>query len=260
MSSWSASLDGLTLLDRARTPGCTARLCDAIACIDAAADEVDAIALLRQATEALGGRGALFTSVTRDDATFGSYRSLLACDPLWAHEYARNGWCKDDPWLLYASRHSAPVRASEIVPSDSRQRVVVDAAATHGFASAMIVPAPSSHGPSRIGLLCIGSDKPGYFENPGYVLVKPLVRGLAMELHDWWHRWMTRDLIARAHITGEDLVLLQHEAQGHGSKLIATELRTEAKTIDCRFQRLNTRLGVANRRDAVRLGRLYGLI
>ena len=260
MTSWPTPFDDLALVDRARSPECTARLCDAISCVDSAADEVAVIALLRQAAAAIGGRGAFFTTVTRDDATFASYRSLLACDPLWAIEYARNGWCANDPWLLYASRHSAPALASEITPTDARQQAVVDAAAAHGFASALIVPAPSSHGPSRVGLLCVGSDKRGYFENPGYRLVKPLARSLAMELHDWWHRWTTHELLDRAHITADDLVLLQHEANGHGSKHIATELRTEAKTIDCRFQRLNARLGVANRRDAMRLSRLYGLI
>ena len=96
-------------------------------------------ALLRQAAVAIGGCGAYFTTVTRDDSTFASYRSLLACDPLWAIEYARNGWCANDPWLLYASRHSAPARASEIVPSDTRQQAVVDAATAHGFASALIL-------------------------------------------------------------------------------------------------------------------------
>jgi DNA-binding NarL/FixJ family response regulator len=51
-----------------------------------------------------------------------------------------------------------------------------------------------------------------------------------------------------------------HEEQGHGSKIIAAELGTEAKTIDCRFQRLNAKLEAPNRRAAVRVAKLYGLI
>ena len=81
-----------------------------------------------------------------------------------------------------------------------------------------------------------------------------------MELHDWCHGRMRRELRVRAHLTNDDLLLLQHEADGHGSKEIARALHTLPITIDCRFQRLNNRLGVANRRDAVRLARLYELI
>jgi hypothetical protein len=37
-------------------------------------------------------------------------------------------------------------------------------------------------------------------------------------------------------------------------------MNTEAKTIDCRFQRVSSKLGAPNRRAAVRLARLYGLL
>ena len=55
-------------------------------------------------------------------------------------------------------------------------------------------------------------------------------------------------------------MLLQHEARGHGSEVIAAELHTEAKTIDCRFQRLNAKLGAPTRRAGVRIARIYGLL
>ena len=42
--------------------------------------------------------------------------------------------------------------------------------------------------------------------------------------------------------------------------MIAAALKTEAKTIDCRFQRVSAKLGAQNRRAAVRLARLYGLL
>ena len=67
-------------------------------------------------------------------------------------------------------------------------------------------------------------------------------------------------LIERAHLTERDIELMRHEQAGHGSKRIAAALLAEPKTIDCRFHRLNVRLGVANRRDAVRLCQRYGLL
>ena len=73
--------------------------------------------------------------------------------------------------------------------------------------------------------------------------------------------WVLRDELVRStRITREEVALLQHEALGHGSKVIAAELHTEATTIDCRFQRLNAKLGAPNRRAALRIARLYGLL
>ena len=67
-------------------------------------------------------------------------------------------------------------------------------------------------------------------------------------------------MMARVKITNDDLTLLRHEQQGHSSKSIAAALNTLPRTIDCRFQRLTSRLGMANRRTAVRFAELYGLI
>lgn len=260
MTSFTPNGERLSLLERTRSADCHAQFCDAVGRIELAADEAEAIYLLRQTMERLGAEGAVFTSFIRDDAMFASYRYLLACDPRWGAEYARNAWCADDPWVKYAMQCSNPIRASEMAPKTPRQQVVVDAAAEYGFRSAVIVPAPSSAGQARVGVLCIGSATAGYFEGEGYAAVKVLARPLAMELHEWWHRRIKQELIARVHITDDDLVLLRHEDDCHSSKVIAITLNTEAKTIDCRFQRLSARLGVANRRDAVRLAKLYGLI
>lgn len=245
---------------RARCAECSMQVCAAVARLGLARHEAEAITCLKLATARLGADAAMYTSFVRDDATLASYRSLLACDPRWAAEYAKNGWCADDPWLHYALHCSEPVRASELTTLTPRQRLVANAAAEYGFRSAVIVPTPSPAGQSRVGVLCLGSASEGYFEDEAYGLIKALVRGLAMELQDWWHHCIRRDLLARSHITDEELDLLRHEALGHSSKVIANALGTEPKTIDCRFQRLNVKLGAANRRDAMRMGILYGLI
>ncbi len=69
-----------------------------------------------------------------------------------------------------------------------------------------------------------------------------------------------RELIARAHITLSDLALLRHQCQGHSSKRIAAELHVSRSSINSRFQRMNTKLGVPNRKMAARLAAECGLI
>lgn len=208
----------------------------------------------------LAADSAVFMSFLRDDATLASYRSLVACDPLWSAEYARKQWFEDDPWLRHAMGDSEPIRSSELVLHSPREEAFIEAAARAGFASVVIAPAPSSHGPSRVGVLALGSATPGFFDGDGYATVRVLARALAMELHAWLARSILRELIDKARITADDIALLRHEEAGHSSKMIAAALKTEAKTIDCRFQRVSAKLGAQNRRAAVRLARLYGLL
>ena len=214
----------------------------------------------RGAVGDLAADAAVFMSFLRDDATLASYRSLIACDPVWTAEYARQQWFEDDPWLRHAMGDSEPIRSSELVLHSPREEAFVEAVSGVGFASAVIAPAPSSHGPSRVGVLALGSATPGFFDGEGYPTVRVLARALAMELHAWLARSIRRELIDKAHITADDIALLRHEAAGHSSKVIAACLKTEAKTIDCRFQRVSAKLGAPNRRAAVRLARPYGLL
>lgn len=220
----------------------------------------DAVDLLARASQRLGASSSCFLSFVRDADSSAAYRMLLACDPRWGTEYMSNGWFEIDPWLSYALHAEEPILASALTPQTDAQRAMVASAADHGLRSVVIAPAPSAAGGSRVGVLYVGSDVAGYFEGDGYRNVRPLAQALAMELHAWWTRTLRRELVRRARITDDDLVLLRHEALGHGSKLIAVDLHTEAKTIDCRFQRLNAKLGAPNRRAAVTIARLYGLL
>lgn len=249
-----------TLGERVAEADYAAKVCAAVARIGAAPDASAVLGAMKCAVNCLGADGGVFTSFVRDDATSLSYRSLLACDSLWGVEYARNGRFLDDAWLHYALCNASAIHASELTPSIPAQRTFCETAAKLGFASAVIVPAPSAAGHSRLGVLCLGSATEGYFEADGYLLFRCLAQGLAMELHHWWYRRIRDELIAKVKITADDLTLLRHEQQGHSSKVIAIALNTLAKTIDCRFQRLTSRLGMANRRAAVRYAELYGLI
>jgi DNA-binding CsgD family transcriptional regulator len=224
-------------------------------------EAADAVDLLARGTENLGASSSCFISFVRDaDGSAAAYRMLLACDARWGTEYLRNQWFETDPWLSYAMRSEVPILASALLAETDAERAMVGSAAVHGFRSVVIAPAPSAAGISRTGLLYVGSHVDGFFEGERYRRLRPLAQALAMVLHEWWMRVLRNELMRKARITGEDMALLHHEARGHGSKVIAAELHTEAKTIDCRFQRLNAKLGAPNRRAAVRIARIYGLL
>lgn len=219
-----------------------------------------AMQLFRTAIGHMGIQSGVFMSHLRDDATRSSYRSLLVCDPIWAAEYAQSSRQDHDPWLRHARHHTEPIRSSELQLFSEQEQAFADRSAALGFRSALIVPAPSCVGLSRVGVLCLGSDAPGFFDDEGYPLLRVLARALAMELHRWVHRSMQEELRARSRLTRADLELLRHEADGRSSKAIGVMLNLEAKTIDCRFQRLNAKLDAPDRRTAVRIAKLYGLL
>lgn len=242
------------------TPDYFGRVSEVVQKVPTASDEAEAVCLLNEAAQRMGADAAAFVSFIRDDGSHESYRFLLACDPVWCHEYEKHAWYANDPWLSYALNHSEPARASELPIGSRQQRAVVDLAVQFGFRSAVIVPAPSSGGLTRVGVLCLGSSTPCFFEGSGFTALKIAARGLAMELHEWWIGQIKRELILNARITEDDLALLRHERQGHGTKTIAAELNTSLPSIDSRFQRLNQKLGVPNRRSAAILAAEYGLI
>jgi DNA-binding NarL/FixJ family response regulator len=220
----------------------------------------EVIALFHEIVIALGANAGVFMSCLRDDATRSSLRSLWACDPAWAADYASHRWFEHDPWLRQASQTTEPFRSSDLNIVSEEDQAFTASAAARGFASALIAPAPSLVGPSRVGALYLGACSASHFDGDRFNHVRVLARALAMELHDWVAKAMREELLHGARLTEADLSLLRHEAVGHSSKVIGCELRVEAKTIDCRFQRLNAKLGVPDRRTAVRIARLYGLL
>ena len=225
-----------------------------------ASEHADVLHLLRRAARSLGAQSAYFVSVVRDGATLRESRHLLACDPTWCRHYLSGAGLAHDPWLAYATRQSHPIVASALTPRSPEQRRLVELAARSGFASALLVPAHSSAGHTRVSLLCLGSGDAGHFEGSGYRRARLGARLLAWELHDWWLARIRRDLVERARLPPTDLVLLHQQQLGHSSKRIAAELRISLPSINSRFQRLNVKLGVANRKLAASLACECGLI
>lgn len=225
-----------------------------------AKDQATVHALLTEGVRALGVENAVFVSFIRDNADLSACRFMLVCEPDWCRRYLDAGCFAHDPWLAYAAHHSEPISASSLPVLDAEGRRVIALAQQNGFTSAALVPAHSGAGHSRISLLCLGSTSPGFFEGEGFGRFRLGARLIAAEMHDWWLARIRRELIVKARITQADLELLRHEHQGHSSKRIAAELHVSKSSINSRFQRMNMKLGVPNRRLAARLAVECGLL
>ncbi|MCR5864537.1 LuxR C-terminal-related transcriptional regulator [Aquincola sp. J276] len=245
----------------ARSTTAAAELCE-LADSLVVAEEASAIAVLELASRVGGADAALFVWVVPGHKEQLWFRSLAALDHRWGASVLRRlheGPCN---WLAHAARSSEPllVRESADTHADGTAAAAASAA-TSGDSSiraAWLVPAPSPQSSDALGLLILASTDEARLDVTRAVL--PVYRALALALAEWFQRRGREELVQRAHLTDRDLELLRHEQMGHGSKRIAAALQAEPKTIDCRFHRLNVRLGVANRRDAVRLCQRYGLL
>lgn len=242
------------------SPGYADRVSAAAERIASALDPAAAQRLLIDGIAVLGAQNAFFASFVRDGADIAACRFMLACEPDGVRPSLEGRALLQDPWLTYATHHAAPVVASVLWAADRGGHELISPTHRQGFASTLLVPAHSGPGHSRIGLLALGSPLAGFFEGEGLPRFRIGARAVATELHDWWQARLRRDLIARSRLTPTELELLRHEHCGHSSKLIARELDLSPCAVDSRFQRINARLGVANRREAVRLAVECGLL
>lgn len=207
----------------------------------------------------LGADSGVFISAIKDDAARTSIRSLLACDPRWSIEYSRADWHDHDPWLRHAIDSQTPISGEELNVRPDEQDFIGRSTAL-GFASTIVAPAPSCFGGARFGVLVLGSESPNCFVGRDYQMVRIVARALAMELHEWLLRAVRDDLLERSQITPAEIDLLRHEAAGRTSKIIGFTLGVKPRIVDYRFQRLSAKLNVPDRRTAMRIARLYGLI
>lgn len=250
----------LPLRELSAAPDYAGRVSKAILDIEHASDPAAAVELLREAAIQMGADVAAFLSFIRDDKTHVSFRYLLACDPQWCVDFEEQAWYTDDPWLAYARSHSEPARGRDIVPTSPSQDKAIRLAERYGFCSTVIVPAPSSGGLSRVGLLSLGSTTPGYFDDEGFPILKLLARPLANVLQEWLTARLRHELLESSQLADEDIALLRHVSLGLGTKQIADLLSVSEASVNSRSQRLIGKLGVHNRKDAARLAAEYGVI
>jgi DNA-binding CsgD family transcriptional regulator len=185
------------------------------------------------------------------------YRSIFALDPDWSASALRRLHSGPCTWLAHAARSSEPQLVCPTL--DEGEEAIDGEDADSGPPRAIwLIPAPPPRGSDVLGLLMLAGKDEQQLDATSRLM--PVYRALALGLTDWFQRRGRDELIRRANLTDRDLDLLRRKSLGHGSKRIASALNAEPKTIDCRFHRLNVRLGVANRRDAVRLCQRYGLL
>lgn len=229
----------------------TLRLCRLVGSLRDGGDS-GGISALEVAAELGGFDATMFVSVV-PDGDHCWYQSFVAGDYAWCAAALRR-LLVDSAWLEYAARTSEPASMP------LARRPTGDAAENcqHAIAGAWVVPAPSPPSSDALGLLILQVHAPRRLADEHELM--SLYSALALALSEWVRRSTREALIERAHLTERDIELLRHELAGHGSKRIAAAQLAEPKTIDCRFHRLNARLGVTSRREAVRLCSRYGLL
>lgn len=252
------------LLDEPDCPGDSPRpspqaaafeLCELVKSL-VVADEASAIAALELAARAGGADAALFVWVIPEDDRCW-YRSIAALDPDWSASALRRLHSGPCTWLAHAARSSEPLLVCPNLDK-GEEEVERDDADSGPLRAIWLIPAPPPRVSDVLGILMFAGKDEQRLGATSRLM--PVYRALALGLTDWFQRQGRNELVQRAHLTDRDLDLLRYESLGHGSKRIASALNAEPKTIDCRFHRLNVRLGVANRRDAVRLCQRYGLL
>lgn len=237
--------------------------CDSVAELQHAEDEAAALDVLVRTAPLLHADSACFiASVLHAPPARWRHRMLAACDLAWASDYMRLGRYDHDPWLRYARGSLEPIIASELSASHGPQADTVRAAQEAGMRSVWIIPAPPLFDGAWTGALYLASGEEGFYEDNIRLAhrARVLAWALTMQLQQWMRARLRAEILAESRLTATDIELLRHEERGLGSKAIAAALRTQAKTIDCRFQRVNGKLGTASRREAWRIAKVYGVI
>lgn len=236
-----------------------AKVSDVALRIEPAADVGAVVDLLKQATRLIGADVASFLSCIQDDE-YRTCRFLLACDPAWFAEYDGRRWGTDDPWLQYCRTHAEPILARDIPVRTAAQADIVQLAEQFGFRSTVVVPVPVGSGLTRLGMLCLGAADPERFSDDTLLPVGIAALPLAAELSRWCTARAREELVQSARFSAEDLLLLDLQRQGLSTKQMVGVTKMSAKSINSRFQRINARLGVPNRKAAARRAAEYGLI
>lgn len=216
--------------------------------------------LFVDAANHLGAEQAVFVSYLGDEESHESYYFMLAADARWCLEYKSRCQYSTDPWLVYASTHSEPVPATAICVQTADQHAAVELARKYGMVSVCIAPAPSVGHCARVGMLALGSQTVGRFDGVGFDEVRVLARALSVELHDWWSRFIRASTVRKIGLSDLDLDMLRLEMAGHGTKAVAVTLGLSEPTINTRWQRLNAKLGVPQRRHAASIAARLGLV
>jgi hypothetical protein len=224
-------------------------------------DEAAAIAALHEAARVGGADGAWFVWSAPASGADRLLRFMVALEHIETISGLQAVGEGLNQFLAHAARTPEPIQlASPAEPACGGSGHPSAQANTNDspFRPAWLIPALGVQGSGIVGVLVLAASSTARLDSMSALL--PAYRSLAMELGDWFHRQVRTELMHVAELTEQDLDLLRRENEGQCSKRIAQALHAEVSAIDCRFHRLNTRLGVSSRRDAVRLCARYGLL
>lgn len=225
-----------------------------------ARDSGDLNAALRQLNDVLGCSGSVFMSLARDDESLESYRYVVACPPAWCNEYNKNAWFTIDPCLLYAMTNSEPALIQDIPLRSTGQKNMMAAASLAGFKSGLVIPAHSSIGRSRMGVLYVGSRDPNFFNDATLAKTRILLRSLSGELLDWWIRKARTELLGESTLSVEEIELLRLSHAGHKSKEIAQHMSASKAAVDQKLFRISSKFGTSSRKIAAQMAHDFGML
>jgi len=225
-----------------------------------ASDSGHLTAALWQLNEALGCDGAVFMSFARDDETLESYRYVVACPLAWCNEYNAKAWFTIDPCLLYAMTNTEPALIRDIPLRSTGQKNMMAAASMAGFKSGLVIPAHSSIGRTRMGVLYVGSSDPDFFNAAALARTRILLRALSGELLDWWIRKARTELLGDATLSSEEIELLRLSHGGHKSKEIAQHLSVSKAAVDQKLFRISSKFGTSSRKIAGQMAHDFGML
>jgi DNA-binding CsgD family transcriptional regulator len=228
--------------------------------ISAATNTSEILTLAGQGVQALGAVAAIVLRLDLDGARIAACQVMLSgrrpCSP----GIPKESILDNDPWVAYGTQHAEPAIASGLQITEATAAPLWNLAERQSLKSVMLVPAHSGRNAGRTTLLCLGSTSSGFFESEGFAQARMGGRLLAAELHAWHLAKRRQQLQAHTCITEADLALLELERQGHTSEQIAASLNVSKGSINSRFQRMNIRLGVQNRRMALQLAVECGIL
>ncbi|WP_396334066.1 autoinducer binding domain-containing protein [Burkholderia anthina] len=213
--------------------------------ISQAQDLVALKAATRALLSGLGVEKFVFLSVSGDgtEGHLADGQILVGCDDRWLKTYLERKWFVTDPGLNYARRNFVPAATTSIPHETDGQRIFRQHDIAYGFRSKLVVPA---HLPvlKRFGVLYVGCDADTWEGEPALYANKVLFRMLALELLDWFHNRMRRDVTAALGLTERHTSILNLLRRGYSASHIAHELNLKVPTIYAYYKQLNQKFSV----------------
>jgi len=213
-------------------------------------NEVDLVRSLRRLVRFFGMEAFVFLGRDRDSAQREHFRYLIGCPATWCQLYVERKWFMIDPYLHYAMRNSAPILRSTVIPESRGQAEMLSAAAVNGFKSGIALPTHNGSA-SRLGLLVLGSSRPSTETDAQTIAARNHLRAIAMETFEWWDARLYTELVGSGRLDKVDLIVLEMERDGRTAEDIADALGLTESSVHNRFRKINAKLGVHRKRDAV---------